>query len=512
MVMRSAFLLAALVTLGASAEPADGRGVPLPPAPVRVVIPDVPAFDAVLAGAYRRALLGAPDEDDPVTAAWRRTPVGTKLEDQWGKFAPDLPWNWADVLKLKPRTLGLSLFSAGSLEAVFVIDLPLAVAVPLPPGTAKQTAAGAPYSLVARGAGDSAEGDRRMGLAWARSAGWLFLATSEKALVAALDEAGAGREWKAPLSGLVAMELDVAALEKDRYFKREFLFGPSGEGRVAAALRTESGRLVEVRQGQGGSKEAAFVFETPGAFAAAWEAEGETLWPALRAALLEPWPDPSPTPVSPLGPLPPAGAARAEDRYLVDLQKPLAGPGAPWEEGDLRAWRELRAKEPLSGWGYRVAADGVRTLVFPWPARLLEDLGRACRATLERRGGRVSEQTVGEVHELRLGPGLPALAWKRVGDVVWLGPSAASVADAPAARRETDLVRWARLDLDVLRRDAARWERVEGPAAPETVRPFSDRILGLLGWMPATRSLSLERRQVPGGWTERVTFGARNPP
>jgi hypothetical protein len=124
----------------------------------------------------------------------------------------------------------------------------------------------------------------------------------------------------------------------------------------------------------------------------------------------------------------------------------------------------------------------------------------------------VSEQTVGEARELRLGPGLPALAWKRVGDVVWMGPSAASLADAPAARRETDLVRWARLDLDGLRKDAARWERVEGPAAPETVRPFSDRILGLLGWMPATRSLSLERRQVPGGWTERVTFGARNPP
>jgi hypothetical protein len=40
------------------------------------------------------------------------------------------------------------------------------------------------------------------------------------------------------------------------------------------------------------------------------------------------------------------------------------------------------------------------------------------------------------------------------------------------------------------------------------VRPFSDRLLGLLGWMPATRVLSLERRQTATGWSERLVFGA----
>jgi hypothetical protein len=511
-VKRTTLLVLALVALLRPAVLAEVRGVPLPPAPVRVVVPDVAAFDSALTGAYRRAFLGAPEEDDPVTTAFRRTQVGSKLEDQWTKLASDLPWSWGDVLKLKPRTLGLSLLSVGSLEAVFVIDLPLATAAPLPAGTAKRTPTGAPYTLVTRGAGDAAEGDRRMGLAWAKAGGWLFLATSEKALLSALEEAQAGRAWTPPLPGIVAMELDTAALEKDRYFKREFLFGPPREGRVAAALRLEGGRLVEVREGRGEGKGPALVFDTPGAVSAAWEDDGASLWPALRAALIEPRPDLSATPVAPLRPLPGAGAERGEDRYLVDILKPPAGPDAAWEEGDLRLWRELRARHPLSGWGHRLGADGARVLVFAWPNELMEDLRRACRATLERRGGRVSEHDVGETHELRLGPGLPALAWRRVQDLVWIGPSAAALAHPPAARRDEEIVRWARLDLGSVRKDAARWARVEGPANPETVRPFSDRILGILGWMPSVRSLTLERRQGPAGWTERVEFGAQAPP
>ncbi len=503
----------AVAVLVAGGEPALAGGLSLPPAPVRLLIPDVAAFDAELTGAYRSAFLGETEEDEPVAAAWRRTAVGTKLEAQWGKLAGDMPWSWADILRLKPRSLGLALLSAGSLEFVLVIETPTAPLVNLPKGKARKTAAGTPYTLVARGAGDDAAGDRRLGLAFAHDAGRLILATSESALVKALEESAAGRGFEPRLAGLVSMELDLDALRKDRYFQREFLFGVSNNaGRVRAALRAEGGRLVEVREGIGETRGGALVFETPGAVAAAWEPESETFWPALRAGLLEPRPDLVARPLAPLRPLPSARATEAEDRYLVDLGKPPAGPGSPFEEGDLALWRELAAQKPVAGWGYRVSAGGTRLLVLDWPAGLMSDLERACRATLERRAGRITVETVGEIREFRMGSGLPALALRRVGDLVWLGPSAAALADLPAAHREAELARWARLDLAGVRAEAARWARSEGPASPESTRPFSDRVLGLLGWMPATTSLSVERRRAPGGWTERIEFGIRPVP
>jgi len=513
----AATILISIALAGAWPTRAAAAGLPLPQAPVRVLIPDVAAFDAALTGAYRRAFLGEPEENDPLAAAWLKTPVGTKLADQWGKLAGDLPWSWAEIVKLKPRAVGLALLSAGSLELVIVIDTPAAVVLPLPEGKAQKTAAGAPYTLVARGAGDATLGDRRMGLAWARDAGRLVLATSEAALVKTLDESAAGRGFEPSLAGLVSMELDLGALAKDRYFKREFLFDAAAEsGRVAAALRLEGGRLVEVRQGEvreggGGASGAALVFDSPGAWAAAWEPQGETLWPALRAALLEPRPELEARPVPPLRPLPPVRATEAEDRYLVDLEKAAAGAGAPFEEGDLSLWRELAARQPVAGWGY-LLSGGTRALVFEWPANLMPDLERACRATLERRGGRLEMQAQGDARELRMGAGLPVLALRRVGAFVWVGPTAAALADVPAVRRDADLVRWARLDLGAARAEGARWGRAEGPRSPESVRPFSDRILGLLGWMPATTSLSVERRRTAGGWTERVEFGTRRTP
>jgi hypothetical protein len=510
---RGAILLGAMALMGARPDSARAASLPLPEAPVRVLISDVTAFDAALTGAYRQAFLGEPAENDPVAGAWVKTPVGTKLQAQWGKLAGDLPWSWAEILKLKPRSVGLALLSAGSLEFVLVIDTPAAVGLPLPSGKALKTAAGAPYTLVARGAGDDAQGDRRMGLAWARDGSRLVLATSESALVKALGESAAGRGFEPSLAGVVAMDLDMDALRKDRYFKREFLFGASGDtGHIAAALRLEKGRLVEVRQGTGETGGGALVFETPGALAAAWEPEGETFWLALRAALLEPWPNLSAKPLAPLRPLPAARATEAEDRYLVDLGKPQAAAGAPWEEGDLKIWRELGSRQRVDGWGYRVGVDGTRVLVFDWPTSLMPDLERACRATLERRAGKVDLQATGDVREFRMGAGLAALALKRVGDRVWLGPSAAALADLPAARRESELIRWARLDLGGVRAEGTRWARAEGPSAPEVARPFTDRILGLLGWMPATTSLSVERRRSPGGWTERVEFGLRRVP
>ena len=78
------------------------------------------------------------------------------------------------------------------------------------------THGGVAYSLVTRGAADASEdADRRMGLAWARSGDRLFLATSERALLLALDEHLAGRGFSPPLPGLASLELDLDALRQD---------------------------------------------------------------------------------------------------------------------------------------------------------------------------------------------------------------------------------------------------------------------------------------------------------
>jgi hypothetical protein len=474
------------------------------------VIPDVTAFDGALTGAYRRALRGDPSPDDPLARAWRQTPVGGKLERQWSLFSAHLPWTWDEILKLKPRSGGLALLSVGSLEAVLVLDTPLAVLpLTLPAGEAK-THGGVTCHLVARGAGDaSLDPERRMGLAWARSGGRLFLATSERALLLALD-AAQGPGARAVLPGLLAVELDLEALRADRYFRREFFFGSGGEeGRVLAALRIEQGRLVEVREGRGGTDHPGITFDTEGAAAAGWEPDGAGLWPALRSALLDPVPSPPPKPVPALAALPPAARPIVADRYLVNFEKPpaAAGPEA-WEEGDLALWRDVWAKHQPGGWGFTIAADLSRRIVFEWPSALDSDLERACRATVERRGGPAAVASVGDARELRVGPALPALALKRRGEFMWMAARAADLEDAPTPRRSPDLLRWARADLRAIRSEAARWEQAEGPPAPERIRPFSDRILGVLGWMPATTSISVERRRdADGGWTERVVFG-----
>jgi len=147
--------------------------------------------------------------------------------------------------------------------------------------------------------------------------------------------------------------------------------------------------------------------------------------------------------------------------------------------------------------------------VFAWPQSEQPALERACRETLARRGGRVVDGRDGDTLELRLGPGLPALAIRRAGEFVWIGSSARAVSGLAAPQPAGDLVRWARVDLAAARAEAGRWGRAEGPAAPERVRPFSDRVLGLLGWMPSVTAIAVERRQGDGGWTERVVFESR---
>jgi hypothetical protein len=485
------------------------KGMPLPPAPVRIVIPDAAAFDSSLTGAYRRALTGTPDEADPAVTGWRRSQVGAKLEDQWGKLAGDWPWTWSEIMALRPRRLGLALLDAGSLDAVLVIEGGAsALPSPLAPGTAKAHG-GVSYHVVARrSVGGAGEAERRTGFAWAQAGGRLFLATSEESLVLSLDEMQAGRFFDPPLAGLVSVDLDLAALRKDRYFRREFLFGAGeGAGHVAAALRLEEGGgLVEVREGQGDAGPEGVLFQAPHAAAAAWEPDGTTLLPALRAALLEPLPTRVDRPLVPIVPLPPVMAA-STDPYLVNLERPAAAE-APWEEGEIAGWRALFQKSPVSGWGYSVDADGARRLVFPWPERLDSELLSLCQASVARRAGSTTT-TSGETREIRVGSDLPALALRRTGGYMWLGRSAAELADAPTPTAAGDVVRWARVDLDSVRAEAARWGRAEGPAAPERIRPLSDRVLGLLGWMPETVSLRIERRRSAGGWTERVVFGRR---
>lgn len=484
--------------------------LPLPDGPVRLVIPEASAFDAALTGGYREFLNGEPKEGDPLVTAWRRTQVGTKLEDQWLRLSGDLPWTWGVIRKLQPKAVGLAILEVGHLEAVLVIETALAqLPVALPQGRAR-THGGVSYALVAPGAADGSEDkDRRMGLAWARMGGRLILATSERALKRALDEALAGRGFKAPLPGLVTMELNLDALRGDRYFRREFPFpeGPE-KGRVRAALRLENGQLVEVREGAHEPRKGVFAFPGSSLAAAGWQAEGEAFWPAFRRACLEPIPTLADEPVAAVAPLPMAGAQTGEDRYAVDFTKPrVSVGGSKSEEGDLAPWKALLARQPVASWGYAVTPDGARRMVFPWPANLDAEFLEACRATVARRAGRASVQMVGDAQELRVGPGLPALALRRTGALLWVGASARDLKDMPEPKAEADLIRWAQVDLGAVRAEGARWSKIEGPARPEQVRPLSDRVLGLLGWMPATRTLRVERHRTAEGWAERVTFG-----
>jgi hypothetical protein len=306
----------------------------------------------------------------------------------------------------------------------------------------------------------------------------------------------------------VSVDLDADALRKDRYFRREFVFGPdAASGHVLAALRLEAGRLVEVRQGNGEAGPEGASFEWPRAVAEAWEPGSEDLGPMLRAAILEPQTTLPDRPVPAISALPSSRAADT-DPYLVSLERDVEA-AAPAQEGELAAWRHLFETTPVSGWGYALGPDGSRRMVIPWPPARDEEFQQLCQATLTRRAGPVVVAPAGAAREMRVGPGLAALALRRTGPFLWIARSAAELADAPTPRAAADLVRWARLDLEAARSEGARWNRAEGPAAPEQIRPFADRILGLLGWMPETTSLQVERRRTHEGWTERVVFVPR---
>jgi len=497
----------ALISLCSAALLVGGAPkLPLPDAPVRLVIPDVGAFDKVLSGSYRQLLENDVSDNDPMFAAWKRSRTGSKLDAEWEAFKGKFSLNWKTLRRMQPTCIGLALLNVGHLEAVMVIETPIAVlSLSLPNGD-KNTYNGVSYNVIARGAADGqGDDDGRMGFAWAAFKGSLIFSSSERALKLALDVALSGNGYTPSLDGLVCLDLNLDELRSNIYFKREFRFPRGPEtGRVYAALRLQGENLVEVRRGVGESRSSASKFEADSAAIAGWEPDGVKLWPTFRRALLEPEPNPSPKPLPAIRPLP--ATTGASDNYLVDFTKP----GSPkasgaWEEGDLLAWPALLADVP--SYGYYSNNDGQRRMVFPWPAERDTEFVNACKATMTRRHGKASVQKVGDVQEIQIGPKLPVLAIRRTGAFLWVAASATHLKDVKAPNPEPNLIRWAKLDLDAIREEYTRWETFEGPQYSENDRPLSDRVLGLLGWMPETAKIYVERRKINSGWEERVVFG-----
>ena len=78
----------------------------------------------------------------------------------------------------------------------------------------------------------------------------------------------------------------------------------------------------------------------------------------------------------------------------------------------------------------------------------------------------MTSATGGDVLEMRVGPGLPALALRRIGAFVWIGTSAAAVAPREATQTVDGLVRWARVDLGAAARSRRRGHGSRGRPRP----------------------------------------------
>ena len=497
------FLPAVAVTL-LLAPPGAAAIAPLPDAPVVLRITDVPAFDRALSGGFRKALSGKLPDADPAASAWKRTRVGGKLDAQWGLFAADLPLSWPDILALRPTEIGFSLLTAGDLEAVMVVRTPLAaLPVKLPAGSSR-THRGVAWHFVSRGAGDLKTQGRRMGLAWARTGDLLLVATSERAMLLALD-AAAGTATPAKLEGFAHLRLDMDRLSKDLYFRREFLFpeGRAARGIVEAALRIEGETLVESREGEAGDGAPAARWTTEGrpVAAAGWESDGARFFGALRRAFLEPLPgEPSPRPVPASKAIPSADGA-GDDRYLVDITRAASEAGKAGE-GEIPGWTRFLADAHVDGWGWEIGEKGaVRLVVVQPPAFDLPFLDLAA-ATVKRRAGTLAR----DGGNLRVGPGLPAISVRRRGASLWIGSRPEDLADVPEPSIDPALLRWGRVDASFVKTEGRAWAEAEGTFTPDATRPFSDRVLGLLGWAPSLRTVSVERRRAGTRFEEKLVF------
>lgn len=501
-----ALLLAAAAALPlAAVEPL----LPLPEAPVVLVSSDPAALDRALSGGVRRAVTGTLDAQDPVARGLRQTRVGGKLDEQWALFATDLPLTWTEIAATKPTALGLSLLSAGDLELVLAVRTPLAqLPFTLPEGEARSWK-GLAYAFVSRGAGDERTLARRIGLAWARVDGTLLLATSERGIRLALERAAATQGFSPFLPGFLSARLDLAALRADRYFRREFLF-PDGvdgteRGVVLCALREENGRLVEVREGEAPPSPSAPRWGTEGrrVAAAGWESSAKRFPSALRRGLLEQVPSPPERPGLARKPLPDPNAAQGES-YLVDITKPVP-PEGQGDAAELPRWAALLETLKLDGWGWEIGADGARRLLARVPKEKEGAFLDLAKATLVRRAGAAAPTPT----QIGVGPALPGLAWARRGDWLWLATAESHLVNVPEPTTDGGLVRWSRLDLGAVRAEEPYWRDAEGASFEGNARPFSDRILGLLGWAPKTTSVEVERRQEGARFRERVVFGSR---
>jgi len=514
-------LLGALCLGPFSAAPAvaqsqGANGLPLPAALVRLSIPDVPAFDAALGGGFKQALYGTLKEGDGVALGFGQSQVGAKLQDQWTRFHGEEALSFQTIVDLETTSLALAVLNVGHLEMVLVLETPLASLPDLFEEGTSRIAHGRTYHLVRTGAADEGnDGETRMGLAWSLDSGRLIVTTSERAMDLALAAVEAGNRFVPKLGGLASLELDSEALRKDLYFKREFLFGSlpaAGEsgGTLSAALRLEAGRLVEVREGNLTSPgQRGATFEAPGALASGWIADASSLLAELRRGVLEPVPDPGLRPRLPISPLPPPGRATAADRYATSIEVALpARNGLTGEGAEIEAWQALLSSQSVEGFGYLITKSRARLLALPWPKDKDAEFTSLIEATLSRRGARLSPLSPGaEARQYALGPNLPVFAYKRAGDFVWIAPSAADLADVPAISWSRETLRFARLDVAAAREEGRRWARIEGPSSPDRVRPLSDRVLGLLGWMPSVRTLEVERRVKGTGFEERIVFG-----
>ena len=532
--VRPSFIVAvctlSLATIAQSQTPPPGpagvplsAALPLPAAMIRLAIPDVPALDAALGGGFKKALYGTLPEDDGVARGFGQSQVGAKLEDQWARFRGDTMLSFQTLNQLQASAAALAVLDIGHMEMVLVLETPLAALPELFEEGTSRIESGRTYHLVRTGAGDEgADGETRMGLAWSRDAGLLVMATSERAMKLSLAALARGERFAPRLGGLASLELDMDALQGDLYFKRDFLFGARPEkaaprGKIHAAIRLESGRLVEVREGnlegeRTGAGSRGAIFEAPDAVASGWVGDASQILTELRRGVLEPLPAPGLLPQRALAPLPSAKAASEDDRYTTNIEVASAIGVSAYEAAELEAWQALLSSQPVSGFGYLVTKSRARLLAIPWPRERDAELGVLLEATLTRRGARLGpSSTSGGIVEYLMGPGLPVLAFKRSGEFVWISTTAADLRGAPAIAWSSDITRFSKLNVAAVRDEARRWARIEGPRSSDTVRPLSDRGLGLLGWIPTVRALEVERRVTGGVFRERVVFGVAPP-
>lgn len=496
-------------------------GLPLPDAIVRLSIKDVRAFNAALGGGFKKALYNTLPENDGVAAGFGQSQVGAKLTDQWSRFRGDTELSFQTIVDLQTTSMGLAILNVGHLEMALVLQTPLAVLPDVFEAGTSRLEHGRTYHLVRTGAGDEgAGGETRMGLVWSRDSGFLIITTSERAMKLTLAAMEAGERFAPKLDGLASLELDTDALKNDLYFKREFLFGSlsnadESKGRISAAVRLDAGRLVEVREGalaKTGQRGA--TFEATDAIASGWIGDASQLLAELRRGLIEPVPQPNLMPQLEVAALPSSRASTADDRYVTNIE--VAGPmnGVTLtESAEVDAWTALLSAQPVAGFGYAVLKSRARLLAIPWPKERDAEMSTLIDATLTRRGARLAPSSAAssDAKQYFLGPNLPVLAFKRSGDFIWIAPSAADLAKAPAITWSNELVRFSKLNLTEVREEGMRWARIEGPRSPEHARPLSDRVLGLLGWMPTVRTLEVERRVTGAAFKERIVFGIAPP-